>query len=119
MKTPSRIRQQKTSISAPSVVSPEFLSPPAFSIVAVVLVAVVFAVYSPALDFQFVLDDHHFVNDPRVQSPGHVWEYFTNYVWAQVAGGPSSFYRPIFVLWLRVNFILSEMSAWDGTCSAS
>jgi tetratricopeptide (TPR) repeat protein len=112
MKTPSRIRQQKPSISAPPAVPPEFLSPLALSIAAVVLAAVVFAVYSPALDFQFILDDHHFVNDPRVQSPGHVWDYFTNYVWAQVAGGPSSFYRPIFILWLRVNFILSEMSPW-------
>jgi hypothetical protein len=112
MKTPSRIRQQKTSISAPPAVSPEFLSPLAFSIAAVILAAVVFAAYSPALDFQFILDDHHFVNDPRLQSPGHVWEYFTNYVWAQVAGGPSSFYRPIFILWLRANFILSEMSPW-------
>jgi len=72
----------------------------------------VFAIYSPALNFQFVLDDHRFVGDPRLQSPGHVWEYFTSYVWAQVPGGPLSFYRPAFVLWLRLNFILSGMSPW-------
>ncbi len=76
------------------------------------MVAAVFGVYSPTLDFQFILDDHRFVNDPRVQSSGHVWDYFANYVWAQIPGGPSSFYRPLFVLWVRLNFILSEMSPW-------
>ena len=48
----------------------------------------------------------------RMQTPGHLWEYFTSYVWAQIPGGPSSFYRPLFVVWLRLNFILSEMSPW-------
>jgi hypothetical protein len=31
-------------------------------------------------------------------------------VWAQYMGGPPSFYRPLFVLWLRINFILSAVS---------
>ena len=88
------------------------LSPLTFSILAVVLAAGLFAVYSPSLDYQFILDDHRFVNDPRLQSSGHVWEYFSNYVWAQFPGGASTFYRPLFVLWLRVNFMLSEMSSW-------
>jgi hypothetical protein len=79
---------------------------------AVIFVAGVFAVYSPALNFQFILDDHHFLNDPRLQSPGHVWEYFTTYVWAQTAGAPASFFRPVFILWLRLNFILCAMSPW-------
>src|SRR6266436_3763873 len=114
MKTKSSIsnRRQKTPASEASSGAPESLSPVAFSVLAAALVAAVFAVYSPALNFQFILDDHHFVGDPRLQSGGHIWEYFSNYVWAQVAGGPSSFYRPLFVLWLRLNFILSEMSPW-------
>jgi len=112
MKPSSPIRQQKSPISAPLARAPELLSPLNFSIVAIALVICIFAVYSPALNFQFILDDHRFVNDPRVQSSGHIWEYFTNYVWAQFTGGPSSFYRPVFVLWMRLNFILSEMSPW-------
>jgi len=114
MKTKSSIsnRRQKTPASEASSGTPESLSPVAFSVTAAALAAAVFAVYSPALNFQFILDDHHFVGDPRLQSAGHIWEYFSNYVWAQVAGGPSSFYRPLFVLWLRLNFILSEMSPW-------
>lgn len=86
------------------------LSPLNLLIVAIALVIVIFAAYSPALSFQFILDDHRFVNDPRVQSSGHVWDYFTNYVWAQFTGGPTSFYRPVFVLWMRLNFILNQMS---------
>src|SRR5260370_31468430 len=86
------------------------LSPLMMWIAPFVLAVAVFAIYSPALNFQFVLDDHRFVGDPRLQSPGHVWEYFTSYVWAQVPGGPLSFYRPLFVLWLRLNFILNEIS---------
>jgi hypothetical protein len=111
MKSSRLIPQQKSSVSVLSREA-ELLSPLVTWIVASVLGAVVFAVYSPALSFQFILDDHRFVGDPRLQSAGHVWEYFTTYVWAQIPGGPVSFYRPFFILWLRLNFILSEASAW-------
>jgi hypothetical protein len=107
---PSPVRQPRVSTAAPR--EEESLSPLVVCIIAVALLTAVFAIYTPALSFQFILDDHHFVNDPRLQSPGHVWEYFTNYVWAQVVGGPPSFYRPLFVLWLRLNFILAGMSSW-------
>ncbi len=106
MTTPTR--PQTPAARAPR----ELLSPLTFSIAAIVLVVAVFALYSPSLGFQFILDEHRFINDPRVQSSGHVWEYFTNYVWAQFQGGPSSFYRPLFIFWLRMNFLLSEMSSW-------
>ncbi len=112
MKPSPPIRHQKAPVRAARAGTPELLSPLSFSIVAIALVIGIFAAYSPALSFQFILDDHRFVNDPRVQSSGHVWEYFTNYVWAQFTGGPTSFYRPVFVLWMRLNFILSEMSPW-------
>lgn len=72
----------------------------------------VFILYSPSLHFQFILDDHHFVNDPRIQNAGHVLEYFTSYVWSQITGVPASFYRPVFILWLRLNFVFSGMSSW-------
>lgn len=88
------------------------LSPRTAFILAVALAAAVFATYSPTLNFKFILDDHRFVNDPRVQSPGHLWEYFTSYVWSQFTGGPSSFYRPVFILFMRLNFVLSGMSPW-------
>ncbi len=112
MKPSFAIGQKNPPAQTGRVTKPELLSPVTFFIAAIVLVGAVFAVYSPALNFQFVLDDHRFINDPRIQSAGHVWEYFTSYVWAQFTGGPSSFYRPLFVLWMRLNFIFNETSTW-------
>jgi Tetratricopeptide repeat len=111
MKGPASTRP-KSPVPALSEGARQWLSPLTFSIAALALAVAVFAIYSPALNFQFILDDHHFTADPRLQSSGHVWEYFANYVWAQFPGGPPSFYRPLFILWLRVNFILTGMSSW-------
>jgi hypothetical protein len=87
-------------------------SPRIYFVLALGCIVLVFAVYSRSLDYQFVLDDHHFTADPRIQESGHVWDYFANYVWAQFTGGPPSFYRPVFVLWMRVSFLLSALSPW-------
>lgn len=113
-----RQQQKKPSAALPPPGTQGLLSPRNAGIVTIALVACVFAIYSPALNFQFILDDHRFLSDPRLQSSGHLWEYFTSYVWAQSAGAPNGFYRPVFVLWLRVNFILSEMSSWGWHLSS-
>lgn len=105
-------RPERTAASTRPAGVRELLSPRLCFIAALCLAAAVFAIYSPTLRFQFILDDHRFTSDPRIQSSGHVWDYFANYVWAQFTGGPPSFYRPIFILWLRINFILSELSPW-------
>jgi len=105
-------RPERTAASTRPAGARELLSPRLCFIAALCLAAAVFAIYSPTLRFQFILDDHRFTNDPRIQSSGHVWDYFANYVWAQFTGGPPSFYRPVFILWLRINFILSELSPW-------
>ncbi len=83
-----------------------------FVIVCFVMAAAIVAVYSPSLNFQFILDDHSFITDPLIQVSGHVCEYFTSYVWSQIPNAPPSFYRPAFVLWMRLNFILNELSPW-------
>ncbi len=112
MNLSARIRSQKPSIATPPARKPELLSPRSLFIVALCSAAAVFVLYGPSLDFQFILDDHRFLSDPRIQSSGYVWDYFANYVWAQFTGGPSTFYRPLFVLWLRANFVVSGMSPW-------
>jgi len=76
------------------------------------LAVIAFGVYSPSLKFSFILDDHRFTGDPRIQESGHLFDYFTNYVWAQFTGGPPSFYRPVFVLWMRFSYLLAELSPW-------
>ena len=78
----------------------------------VLLAAIAFAVYVPSLKYGFILDDHRFTADPRIQESGHFLDYFSNYVWAQFTGGPPSFYRPVFVLWVRLNYMISELSPW-------
>ena len=88
------------------------LSRPVFLVLALCLVVLVFAVYSPSLGFQFIIDDHRYTADPRIQDAGHVWEYFTSFVWAQFTGGPNSFYRPAFLLWMRFNFLLNGLDSW-------
>ena len=105
-------RRQDPAIGKPLTAVTELLSVRTFFVAALCLGAVVFAVYSPTLKFQFVLDDHRFTGDPRIQFPDHVWDYFASYVWAQFTGGPPSFYRPLFLVWMRINFILSAMSPW-------
>jgi len=110
MKSSPRPRTE-TSGANPSRILAE-LSRHSALILALCLAAIVFAVYYACLNFQFILDDHRFVGDPRIQSGGYVWDYFTSFVWAQFTGGPPSFYRPIFLCWLRTNYILCESSAW-------
>jgi protein O-mannosyl-transferase len=91
---------------------PESLSTRTLLWLAFGFVSLVLAVYWRSLDFQFILDDHRFTADPRIQESGHVWDYFANYVWAQVTGAAPSFYRPLFILWMRINFLLAGLSPW-------
>jgi protein O-mannosyl-transferase len=111
MKFSGSIRQERRSSRA-SERRPRGLSARAALVLALCLAVSAFAVYSPSLKFQFILDDHRFTSDPRIQEAGHLWDYFANYVWAQFTGGPPSFYRPMFLVWMRLNFLINELSPW-------
>jgi protein O-mannosyl-transferase len=104
--------KEPSRVSAREFHGPPLLSSRISSLATLGCILFVFAVYSRSLDFQFVLDDHRFTADPRIQDSGHIWDYFANYVWAQFTGGPPSFYRPLFLLWMRINFVLSALSPW-------
>jgi len=105
----SRPVQQKTSAEANLI--PATSKPWAKHILwPALLMCLGFAVYIPSLKFGFILDDHRFTGDPRIQESGHFSDYFSNYVWAQFTGGPPSFYRPVFVLWMRLSFMIAELS---------
>lgn len=88
------------------------LPPRTFFALAVGCAGLILAIYSPSLQFQFILDDHRFTADPRIQEAGHLWDFLTSYVWAQFVGGPPSFYRPMFGLWMRINYMFSMLSPW-------
>jgi tetratricopeptide (TPR) repeat protein len=79
---------------------------------ALILVLVVTSLYSPSLGFQFILDDHRFTADPRIQNSDHLWDYFTTFVWAQFTGAAPSFYRPVFLIWMRLNYMIGGVSPW-------
>jgi protein O-mannosyl-transferase len=86
---------------------------------AVGVCTVAFLAYLGTLRFQFVHDDRgQIVGNPAVHSWHAVAGYFTSQVWAAV--GPGSLgneYRPIFLLWLRINDAIfgSHTAGWHFT----
>ena len=106
------VRRERPSAPVSSTRPWQAISWPRAFLLAAALALVVFAIYSRSLGFEFILDDQRFTSDPRIREGGHLWDYFANYVWAQFSGGPPSFYRPVFLLWLRANFLLAAQSSW-------
>ena len=91
----------------------ELLSRRLFYVLFASLFVMVLAVYWPSLHYQFVLDDHgQILDNPRVQSPGFVATYFTQDVWGAHGGKITNWYRPLFLLWLRLDYILYGLSPW-------
>jgi hypothetical protein len=86
---------------------------PAWKAIAVVL-ALTFAVYAPTLRYQFVHDDRgQIVENPAVHSWHLVPTYFTSHVWAAVMPEElGNYYRPVFLLWLRINDAVFGNHAW-------
>jgi hypothetical protein len=86
---------------------------PAWWGIAVVL-ALTFAVYAPTLRYQFVHDDRgQIVENPAVHSWHAVPTYFTSHVWAAVMPEElGNYYRPLFLIWLRINDMVFGNQAW-------
>ena len=64
-------------------------------------------VYAPSLQYGFVVDDHgQILKNLRVQNPGFVLSYFTQDVWGSAPGTSTNYYRPLFLLWLRLQYLL-------------
>ena len=80
----------------------------------VVVLALTFAVYIPTLRYQFVHDDRgQIVENPAVHSWHAIPTYFTSHVWAAVMPEElGNYYRPLFLLWLRINDAVFGNEAW-------
>ncbi len=78
------------------------------------VLALTFAVYAPTLRYQFVHDDRgQIVENPAVHSWHSVPTYFTGQVWAAVMPEElGNYYRPLFLLWLRINDVVFGNQAW-------
>jgi protein O-mannosyl-transferase len=70
--------------------------------------------YYPTLQYGFVFDDvPQILENPAIQSWSSVPQYFTAHVGEGVyPGARGSFYRPLFLIWLRLNYILFNVSPW-------
>ncbi len=109
----STTSEGKTSAGQPA--AREIINPrlPAWCGIAIVL-ALTFAVYIPTLRYQFVHDDRgQIVDNPAVHSWHAVPAYFTAHAWAAVMPDEYvNYYRPIFLLWLRINDAVFGNHAW-------
>jgi protein O-mannosyl-transferase len=78
------------------------------------VLALTFAVYIPTLRYGFVHDDRgQIVENPAVHSWRALPSYFTAQVWAGVKPEDlGNYYRPLFLLWLRLNDVAFGNHAW-------
>jgi len=97
---------QGPSAAAPRLRSPLFLC--------ALVLALTFAAYAGTLSFEFVHDDRgQIVDNPAIHSWAAVPGYFTAQVWAGVAPeDPGNYYRPLFLLWLRLNDAVWGSHPW-------
>ena len=76
-------------------------------------------VYLGTLAFGFVYDDVLLVlNNSTIRSWRYVPQYFTSHMWAAAfPGSTANYYRPLFLLWLRLNYALFEAKpeGWHAT----
>ncbi len=73
-----------------------------------------FAAYLDTLWFQFVLDDRYqIVGNTWLRSWHYLPRYFTADVWAfRHPAFPGNLYRPLFLIWLRLHYILFGLNPW-------
>jgi len=105
--------QSSSDPARPIVTSDNVPSFPSWKGIVVVL-ALTFAVYAPTLRYQFVHDDRgQIAENPAVHSWHFVPTYFTSHVWAAVIPEElGNYYRPLFLLWLRINDAVFGNHAW-------
>lgn len=94
-------RAQPTRPPAPNL----FFRPGAIEILACGVTALV---YVATLSFGFVYDDvPQILKNPAIHGWRFVPQYFTSHVWAAIYPNTSgNYYRPLFLLWLRLNYAL-------------
>lgn len=76
------------------------------------LVCVAAIIFIATLSFGFVYDDRvQVLDNPFLQSWRYLGHDFTSHVWAQTHK-PAVYYRPMFLVWLRLNYTLFGTRAW-------
>jgi len=89
---------------------------------ALAVLALTFLPYAGTLRYPFVYDDlQQIQNNSRIQSWSYLPSYFTTNLWSQDVSYQVRFYRPLFLVWLRVNHALFgfDSSFWHLTTVAA
>lgn len=82
-------------------------------VLSLVIFLVTGIVYARTLSFQFVYDDiGQIVDNPYVKSWVYFPRYFTENVWGQITKSGINYYRPLFLVWFRLNYLLFGVSPW-------
>jgi protein O-mannosyl-transferase len=78
--------------------------------------------YVATLGFGFVYDDTpQILKNPAIQAWSSVPRYFTEHVWAAIyPNSTGNYYRPLFLLWLRLNYAVfgTDAAGWHSTSIA-
>lgn len=79
-----------------------------------IIMTLVFLTYMNTLGFTFVHDDNfQIVGNTWLGSWEYLPRYFTRDVWAfEHSNYHGTFYRPIFLLWLRLQYLVFGLSPW-------
>src|SRR5271167_576993 len=74
----------------------------------IIACAVTAIAYLRTLAFGFVYDDiPQILKNPAIQNWHYASQYFTSHVWAAIyPNSVGNYYRPLFLLWLRMNYAL-------------
>jgi 4-amino-4-deoxy-L-arabinose transferase-like glycosyltransferase len=80
-------------------------------ILLLVVLVLIFAAYSGTLGYEFVYDDVDvIVNNPHLTSWSYLPRYFTENLWSHQSNDPGIYYRPLFLIWLRINRSLFSLN---------
>jgi protein O-mannosyl-transferase len=70
------------------------------------LLAILFAtflLFSPTLHYALVYDDfEQIITNPRIAAWSYFPGYFTTHLWAHSPLQPANYYRPVFLIWMRL-----------------
>ena len=70
-----------------------------------IIAATAIACYSASLHYGFVYDDQsQIAHNPRLYSLANAPSFFVQPIGAQQQGGATNYYRPLFLLWLALNY---------------
>ena len=68
-----------------------------------VVLALTFLLFLPTVRYALVYDDiEQIATNPRITSWSYVPQYFTTHLWAHSTIEPAYYYRPLFLIWLRL-----------------